>query len=71
MWNGEGDVDAVIRERGLVTVSDTATLEALVDEALAAHPTQVTNYLAGKEKLLGFFVGQVMKASDGKANPQK
>ncbi len=69
MWNGEGDVDAVIRERGLVTVSDTATLEALVDEALAAHPTQVTNYLAGKEKLLGFFVGQVMKASDGKANP--
>ena len=70
MWAGEGDADAVIERRGLKQVSDTSALEAMVEEVIAANPTQVEQYRAGKDKLFGFFVGQVMKASRGKANPQ-
>jgi aspartyl-tRNA(Asn)/glutamyl-tRNA(Gln) amidotransferase subunit B len=69
IWAGEGDADAVIERRGLRQVTDTSAIERLVDEAMAANPAQVAGYRAGKEKLLGFFVGQVMKASGGKANP--
>jgi aspartyl-tRNA(Asn)/glutamyl-tRNA(Gln) amidotransferase subunit B len=70
MWAGEGDADAVIERRGLRQVTDTGAIERLVDEVMAANPDQVAGYRAGKEKLLGFFVGQVMKASGGKANPK-
>ncbi len=69
MWQGEGDADAIIEAKGLKQVTDTGAIEAMVDEAIAANPKQVEQYKAGKEKLLGFFVGQVMKASKGKANP--
>ncbi len=69
MWAGEGDADAVIERRGLRQVTDTGAIERLVDEVMAANPAQVAGYRAGKDKLLGFFVGQVMKASGGKANP--
>ena len=69
MWNGEGDADTVIDARGLVQVSDSSALEGLVDAAIAANPAQVAQLLNGKDKLIGFFVGQVMKASQGKANP--
>ena len=69
MWQGEGTVRAIIEERGLVQISDSASIEALVDRAIAANPTQVEQYRAGKQQVLGFFVGQVMKASGGKANP--
>ena len=69
MWSGEGEADAIIEARGLKQVTDTGAIEAMVDEAIAANPSQVEQYKAGKEKLLGFFVGQVMKASGGKANP--
>ncbi|MCC5811152.1 MAG: Asp-tRNA(Asn)/Glu-tRNA(Gln) amidotransferase subunit GatB [Ectothiorhodospiraceae bacterium] len=69
MWNGEGEPDAVIEARGLKQVTDTGALEAMVDEVIAANPKQVEQYKAGKDKLLGFFVGQCMKASGGKANP--
>ncbi|MCS4502932.1 Aspartyl/glutamyl-tRNA(Asn/Gln) amidotransferase subunit B [wastewater metagenome] len=71
MWNGEGDADTVIESKGLKQVTDTGAIEAMVDEAIAANPTQLEQYRAGKTKLLGFFVGQVMKASGGKANPQQ
>ena len=71
MWAGEGDADTVIEQRGLKQLSDTGALEAIVDEVIAANPKQVEQYRAGKTKLLGFFVGQVMKASQGKANPQQ
>jgi len=71
MWASEGDADSVIESRGLKQVTDTAEIERMVDEVLARHPEQVTDFRAGKEKLLGFFVGQVMKASRGKANPQQ
>jgi len=69
MWNGEGDADTIIEARGLKQVTDTGAIEAMIDEVIAANPRQVEQYRAGKEKLLGFFVGQVMKASKGKANP--
>ncbi len=71
MWAGEGDPDTVIESKGLKQVTDTSAIEALVDEALANNPQQLEQYRAGKEKLFGFFVGQVMKASGGKANPQQ
>ncbi|MCK8516535.1 Asp-tRNA(Asn)/Glu-tRNA(Gln) amidotransferase subunit GatB [Methylonatrum kenyense] len=69
MWNDEGDADAVIEAKGLKQVTDTGAIEAMIDEVIAANPGQVEQYRAGKDKLLGFFVGQVMKASKGKANP--
>lgn len=64
------DVDAVIEKLGLKQVSDTGAIEAMVDEILASNEDKVAEYKAGKEKLFGFFVGQVMKASKGSANPQ-
>ena len=60
----------IIEERGMVQVSDTGEIDALIDDVIAANPDQVANYRAGKEALLGFFVGQVIKASKGKANPK-
>ena len=69
IWNGEGDADQVIEARGLKQISDSGAIEAIVDEILAANPNQVEQFRGGKEKLLGFFVGQVMKQTQGKANP--
>ncbi|ABI55521.1 Asp-tRNA(Asn)/Glu-tRNA(Gln) amidotransferase subunit GatB [Alkalilimnicola ehrlichii MLHE-1] len=69
MWNGEGEPDQIIEAKGLKQVTDTGAIEAMIDEVLAANPKQVEQYKGGKDKLLGFFVGQVMKASRGKANP--
>jgi aspartyl-tRNA(Asn)/glutamyl-tRNA(Gln) amidotransferase subunit B len=63
-------VDAVIAEKGLEQVSDTSAIEAAVDEVLARSPGEVASYQAGKKQVLGFFVGQVMKAMKGRANPQ-
>jgi aspartyl-tRNA(Asn)/glutamyl-tRNA(Gln) amidotransferase subunit B len=61
---------AIIEEQGLVQVSDTAEIDELIDQVIASSPEQVANYRAGKEALFGFFVGQVIKASKGKANPK-
>jgi len=61
---------AIIEEQGLVQVSDTAEIDALIDDVIAANPDQLASYRSGKEALLGFFVGQVIKASKGKANPK-
>ncbi len=63
-------IDAVIEKLGLKQVSDTGALEKIVDEVLAANQDKVAEYKSGKDKLFGFFVGQVMKASKGSANPQ-
>ena len=65
-----GSVDAIIEARGLKQISDTGAIEAMVDEVIAANPGQVEAYRGGKDKLFGFFVGQVMKAAKGKANPK-
>jgi aspartyl-tRNA(Asn)/glutamyl-tRNA(Gln) amidotransferase subunit B len=74
LWNGEGQsADEVIEAKGLKQVSDTGALEAMVDEVIAANPAQVEQYRAAddgkRKKLIGFFVGQIMKASKGQANP--
>ena len=65
-----GDPEVIVRERGLAQVSETSALEALVREAVAGNPKSVTDFKAGREAALKFLVGQVMKASRGKANPQ-
>ncbi len=69
MFAGEGDADAIIDKKGLKQITDTGAIEALIDEVLAANPQMVEDYRSGKDKLFGFFVGQVMKAAKGKANP--
>ena len=69
MWAGEGSADDVIDKRGLKQITDTSAIEAVVDEVIAGNPSQVAEYRGGKDKLIGFFVGQVMKATGGKANP--
>ena len=75
MWNGEGSPDHIIETKGLKQVTDTGAIEAVVDEIIAKNPAQVEQYRAADEdrrkKLIGFFVGQTMKASQGKANPQQ
>lgn len=64
-----GDVDSIVKKEGLKQISDLSTLEPLIDQILQANPKQLEDYRAGKDKLLGFFVGQAMKATQGKANP--
>ncbi|MEW6613700.1 MAG: Asp-tRNA(Asn)/Glu-tRNA(Gln) amidotransferase subunit GatB [Pseudomonadota bacterium] len=64
-----GTADAIIEARGLKQITDAGALEAIIDEILAANPQQLADYRAGKDKLFGFFVGQAMKATQGKANP--
>ena len=65
-----GDPEAIVKERGLGAVSDTGALEAFVDQAIAANPGPVADFKAGKKAAAGFFVGQVMKLSKGKADPK-
>ncbi len=70
LWNKEGeDADAIIEDKGLKQVTDSGAIEALIDEVIANNAAQVEQYRSGKEQVFGFFVGQVMKASKGKANP--
>lgn len=69
IWKEGGEVLAIVERDGLKQVSDLSALEPKIDEVLAAHPSQVADFKAGKEKILGFIVGQVMKATGGKANP--
>ncbi len=71
MWNGEGDADAVIEKRGLKQITDLSAIEKIVDEVLAANPVQVGQHASGEQKVFGYFVGQVMKATSGKANPKQ
>ena len=75
MWAGEGSADEVIEAKGLKQITDTGAIEALVDEVLAANPEQVENYKNAepdkRPKMIGFFVGQIMKKSQGNANPQQ
>lgn len=73
MWNGDGNADEVIEKQGLKQVTDTGAIEAMVDDVIAASGSQVDQYKAAEPdkrgKMLGFFMGQVMKVSQGKANP--
>jgi aspartyl-tRNA(Asn)/glutamyl-tRNA(Gln) amidotransferase subunit B len=61
---------AIVSEKGMVQLSDAEEIDQLIDQIIAANPQQLESYRAGKEALFGFFVGQVLKASKGKANPK-
>lgn len=69
MWKTQKSAESIVKEKGLNQVSDTSVIEKIIDEVLAANPSQVAEYRAGKTKVFGFFVGAVMKASKGQANP--
>ena len=69
LWESGDTADAIIEKQGLKQITDTGAIEAIIDEIIAANPDQVAGYKSGKDKLFGFFVGQAMKATGGKANP--
>ncbi len=69
MWASGESADAIIDSKGLRQITDTAAIERAIDEVMAKNPGQLAEYRAGKDKLFGFFVGQVMKSTQGKANP--
>jgi aspartyl-tRNA(Asn)/glutamyl-tRNA(Gln) amidotransferase subunit B len=71
MWAGEGEADAIIEAKGLKQVSDSGEIEKIIDEVMAANAKSVEEFRAGKDKAFNALVGQVMKASKGKANPQQ
>jgi len=71
VWRGEGDPTSIIENQGLSQLTDAETIENIVDKVLDDHPIQVSQFRSGKKKLLGYFVGQVMKITRGKANPEK
>ena len=71
MWSGQGTADEIIAAKGLEQLSDRGEIERLVEEVIRSNPDQAAQYRAGKTKVMGFFVGQIMKATAGKANPRQ
>ena len=71
MWQGEGSADEIINSKGLKQMTDSGAIEGIIEKIIANNSAQVEQYKGGNTKLLGFFVGQVMKATQGKANPKQ
>jgi aspartyl-tRNA(Asn)/glutamyl-tRNA(Gln) amidotransferase subunit B len=71
MWDGNGSVDEIIERQGLKQMTDSSALESIIDDIISNNVAQVKQFKDGNSKLLGFFVGQVMKATQGKANPKQ
>jgi aspartyl-tRNA(Asn)/glutamyl-tRNA(Gln) amidotransferase subunit B len=71
MWSSDKSADQVIDDKGLQQISDVSELEIIIDKVIADNPNKVEQYLSGKDKVFGFFVGNVMKATKGKANPKQ
>ena len=71
MWESSKGPDQIIAEQGLEQVTDDKEIESMIDEVIKNNPEQLQQYQSGKDRLFGFFVGQVMKASQGKANPKQ
>jgi aspartyl/glutamyl-tRNA(asn/gln) amidotransferase subunit B len=69
MWHSHKTAEAVVKEQGLVQITDTGELETIVRQIVAANPQSVADYQAGKKKAIGFLVGQIMKETKGRANP--
>jgi aspartyl-tRNA(Asn)/glutamyl-tRNA(Gln) amidotransferase subunit B len=69
MWSEGRDADAIIEAKGLKQITDTSAIERAIEDVMSRNPGQLAEYRSGKDKLFGFFVGQVMKATGGKANP--
>lgn len=70
MWETGEEADTIIEQNGLKQVTDISAIETIIDSVMASNPQQLADYREGKEALFGYFVGQVMKLSKGKANPQ-
>ena len=70
MLNDNSDPEQIVKEKNLVQISDTSEIESIIQKIIEKNPSQVQEYVSGKEKVFGFFVGQVMKESKGKANPK-
>ena len=70
MWESGKEAAAIVEEKGLKQISDSSAIEAMIIDIIAANPGQVEQYQSGNQKVIGWFVGQVMKASGGKANPK-
>jgi aspartyl-tRNA(Asn)/glutamyl-tRNA(Gln) amidotransferase subunit B len=70
MFNTGKSASEIVKEKGLVQISNTGELDTVIDDVIASNPKEYERYKAGETKLLGFFVGQVMKATKGKANPK-
>lgn len=70
MLKSNEDPAKIVKEKNLVQITDTSALEKIIDEIISNNQPQVQQYISGKESVIGFFVGQVMKASQGKANPK-
>jgi len=71
LWESQDTADQVIEKQGLKQITDSGAIEAIIDQIIANNPEQLAQYRSGKDKLFGFFVGQAMKATQGKANPQQ
>ena len=71
LWHGEGTTDEIIEKQSLKQVTDENAIEKIIDQVLRDNPDELAAYRAGKDRLFGFFVGQVMQLSTGKANPQQ
>ena len=71
LWSSDNEVDEIIKSEGLEQVTDDKEIESIIDEVINNNPEQLEQYRSGKDRLFGFFVGQVMKASQGKANPKQ
>jgi len=71
LWSQEGSVDQIIDSKGLKQITDTGEIEKIIEEVISNNSAQVEQYRSGNEKILGFFVGQIMKATNGKANPKQ
>jgi aspartyl-tRNA(Asn)/glutamyl-tRNA(Gln) amidotransferase subunit B len=71
MWSSGKEVDEIIQSEGLKQVTDDKEIESMIDGVIKSNPEQLEQYRSGKDRLFGFFVGQVMKASQGKANPKQ
>ena len=69
MWKTSKAPQEIVKEKGMSQISDPTVIEAIIDQILVANESQVNDYRSGKTKLFGFFVGQIMKASKGQANP--
>ncbi len=71
LWESQDTADQIIEKQGLKQITDSGAIEAIIDQIIANNPEQLAQYRSGKDKLFGFFVGQAMKATQGKANPQQ
>ena len=69
MWSSGKEPAVIVKEKGLVQITDTSAIEKAIDDVIAANPNETTAYRGGQDKLFGFFVGQVMKATKGQASP--